>query len=75
LRTYIRAIRIAAEKAAAYLGIFADLPPFVTWLVIQAQPLVDLVASDPTGFAALGISLLALMVAIYAATRGKPPML
>lgn len=75
MRTYIRAIRIAAEKAAAYLGIFADLPPFVTWLVIQAQPLVNLVVGNPTGFAALGLSLLTLIIAIYAATRGKPPML
>jgi hypothetical protein len=38
------------------------------------ERLVALVLSDPTSFAALAFSVLALLVAIYAATRGKPPM-
>lgn len=75
MRTYIRAIRIAVEKVAATAALFNDLPPFLLWLWLVAKPVITFVVANPTCVAALVISIIAIVIAVVAVKRSKPPVL
>lgn len=75
MRTYIRAFRIAVEKAAAYVGLFNDLPPFLLWLWLMVEPLIVTIIANPACSVSLALSAIAAGLAVYAITRSKPPML
>lgn len=75
MKTLVRSLYLAAEKAAVTLGLFNDLPPFLAWLYMKFGWLGDLAAAEPLGTIALILAVVAIVLLVFLLARGAPPAL